>query len=495
MFPKILNIMLKRNLIGYMVKEIFESETKKKSKLIFQTYLDNEDFHKKSTSGNFILLINPYIYDIRYPWIKWNQPLGLLKIGTLLREYGHQVKLLDCLQPNYQGRVRRRKIGEIKRGQYSLNLWNYGLQKNQLINFLKQFKKDPNEIWITCMVSYWWVSAFEITQLCKQLFPKARIVVGGAYPSLFTDHVKEHFNIPNISHGDQITNELHNGFEEDIIIKGGIPQVFDKYPDFTLYNNLPTFAAINAVNKEKLTYRNPYRVVSEIEYVLHDYKIQNFVFFDDNLLVDEGKHIERILDIIMKKDIKVKFWGLHGIDPSEITESIILKMKKGGFHMITLECSQKNTRSDINIYKKAINSIIKAGYKKRSASISCQYYIGRPKEDLGKVMEDILDLHHVVGTVIPVPFVPTPNTCEYKEYYKIIGDDIPLEKLNVNLFPFAEYNGYTISDYFDLIRMTTMLNKKVRRQTFDFLGDNDVAQALQRSVSYYQKSIKTTEMI
>lgn len=464
------------------------SKRVKRSDATVQSRLNNGDFHRTSKTEDVILLINPYIYDVRYPWIKWNQPVGLLKIGTLLKEYGYSPILLDCLQPNARGIVKKRKIGEIKKDPYTLNLWNYGMQKHQLQNALKQINEEPKEIWITCMVCYWWKSAHEIAQICKKHFPKTHIVLGGGYPTFFTDHAREHFGISKICEGERISDHIENGFDEDTIVTGWVPGAFDKYPDFTLYEKPPRFAAINAINEEKSIFRNPNRIVSEIKHMMDTFEIRNFVFFDDNLLFNKGKYLEGILKILAEKNLKTRFWGLHGIDPCEITENIVSKMKEAKFHMITLQCvSQKDGSIDFECYRKATRLVTQKGYRERSSALSCQYYIGKPGEDLEQVVEDILELHHIVGTVIPVPFLPVPGTQQFQECEKLMNGDVQLEDLNVNLFPFAKSNGYSISDYFDLIRMTAMLNKKVRRRSFDFLGTYEVARALRKSIPRYEK--------
>src|SRR5436305_13370700 len=54
-----------------------------------------------------ILLVNPPVEETRYSWVRWNQPLDLLKLGAFLRsEVGCAVELLDCMKPNAKGDVR-----------------------------------------------------------------------------------------------------------------------------------------------------------------------------------------------------------------------------------------------------------------------------------------------------------------------------------------------------------------------------------------------------
>jgi hypothetical protein len=443
--------------------------------------------------GRDILLINPYIYDIRYPWIRWNQPTGLLRISSLLGEYGNDRALLDCLQPDMYGRVRRHRIRQIRRGEYILNLWNYGMQKYQFQSFLKQMKKKPQEIWITCMVGYWWKSVHEIFKMCKNIFPKTNVVLGGSYPTLFTEHAKDEFGILKVCRGENISDKLESGFHEDTIMTGCIPDVFNKQPDFGLYERTPSFASVNVIKSGKSVFRNVESAALEIECLLNEFKIRNFAFYDDNLLFNKGEYFRRVLGALIKRNVNARFWGLHGIDPHEITENTVSRMKEVGFQMISLQCVFEKDRSlDLDCYREAVRMITGQGYRKRSSAISCQYYIGKPRENLEQVIEDILELHHIVGTVIPVPFLPTPGMKEFQYCSKLMKENnMKLEDLNVNLFPFAEFNGCTVSDYFAIIRMTATLNKKLRRTTFDYLGDNEVAQALRRSISFFDERTDT----
>ncbi|MDD5343996.1 MAG: hypothetical protein PHW12_06205, partial [Smithella sp.] len=45
-----------------------------------------------------ILLINPWIHDFA-AYDFWIKPLGLLYLGGLLRQNGHKVHFIDCLDP------------------------------------------------------------------------------------------------------------------------------------------------------------------------------------------------------------------------------------------------------------------------------------------------------------------------------------------------------------------------------------------------------------
>src|SRR5207248_5031893 len=47
---------------------------------------------------------------------------------------------------------------------------------------------EPDEIWISSIMTYWWESTRDVINVCRRVFPKAVIRVGGIYPTLATEH-------------------------------------------------------------------------------------------------------------------------------------------------------------------------------------------------------------------------------------------------------------------------------------------------------------------
>src|SRR5262245_26142507 len=61
---------------------------------------------KQVTRRDRVLLLNPPVEETRYSWVRWNQPLDLLKIASRLRSrVTCQVSLLDCMKPDEGGKV------------------------------------------------------------------------------------------------------------------------------------------------------------------------------------------------------------------------------------------------------------------------------------------------------------------------------------------------------------------------------------------------------
>src|SRR3954469_9141602 len=80
-----------------------------------------------------VLLINPPVYDAQY-WARWSQPAGLLRLASLLKSRGYLVSLIDCMETDVKGNVRktRRKREDgsnwtINRDNVVKQIWHYGI--------------------------------------------------------------------------------------------------------------------------------------------------------------------------------------------------------------------------------------------------------------------------------------------------------------------------------------------------------------------------------
>src|ERR1700752_3975679 len=97
-----------------------------------------------------VLLFNPPVYDTRFPWINWQQPVTLLQLGTLLRHYEGDVRLIDALYFKSDETITRRRARKLTRGDISINYWRYGHLQSRLISqlkFLKQEKWQPDDVY------------------------------------------------------------------------------------------------------------------------------------------------------------------------------------------------------------------------------------------------------------------------------------------------------------------------------------------------------------
>src|SRR6266853_1190060 len=78
------------------------------------------------------LLINPPVYDAQY-WARWSQPAGLLRLATYLKNSGMTVDLIDAMETDSRGFVRKRwrKLNDspvrVVRDDITKIIWHFGL--------------------------------------------------------------------------------------------------------------------------------------------------------------------------------------------------------------------------------------------------------------------------------------------------------------------------------------------------------------------------------
>ena len=415
-----------------------------------------------------VLLINPPVIDTRYPWIKWNQPLDLLKLGTLLRENrGCQVKLFDFLLPNSKGNVPRRhsKIEE-NLDPSELTRWQFGVPWEKFDEYLDLLNNDkwiPDFVWITTLTSFWWQTIPLVADRVKNKLNRPLVVLYGNYAVLETDHAaRTCFNI-------------------DIIVKEHI-NLSPWKTDFTLYGNQNIrFCALDMRSADP---------VSEIAYSVNR-GITHFVFFNENLFSNFDNCLRPILTEIAKKDWDIRIHGICGVQiedfPIEQAELLI------DSHIDELHFDpyyKDNGGLDEFSFIEVMNACERVGYvSKRGSgwestnrySLSAFLWIGRRYENLEELVWNMLKLHQLVGMVIPKPFSPLPGSKDYKILMDKLGNVEP-EDISPHRLPLSVINGISRNEYKDLYRLSALLNYKVRNRTFDFLGNSFLAREIRESI-------------
>src|SRR6266480_3849143 len=147
------------------------------------------------TTPRRILLFNPPVYDTRFPWGRWQQPITLLQLATLLQSNGCQVRLIDALYHKPDEKLTRRRMNVLTRGDVSINYWRFGQLPSELIaqlNALKNENWQPDEVYLEGFTTFWWEGVTEAISLIREKFPETRIILCGAYPSLATEHAAIH---------------------------------------------------------------------------------------------------------------------------------------------------------------------------------------------------------------------------------------------------------------------------------------------------------------
>ena len=461
----------------------------------------NYDISPVRRGSRRALLISPPVYDSQY-WARWSQPAGLLRLATLLKENRYAVDLIDCMETDEKGfvpKTRRRVDGQpvsVRRGDIERRVYHYGLKWDEFEARLRQLEREPDEVWVSSIMTYWWESTRDVITHIRRVFPKAQIIVGGIYPTLAPEHAQEKLGA-------------------DVIFKGEIFAASNRWTDFSLYQTPPTYAiltttrgcpwechycAARALNdgSNKMRKREPEEVLEEIEFKMKHFGIKRFGFYEDNALALRG-HLQRILELILERGHNLDLYAPEGFETRMLTEELLTVMKRAGFKKIHLPFETLKWETNVGwnrrhastaSFDKALQAAIKAGFKPRTAEINAFVLFGLPDDKLEDIMDSVLYVHHEVGSVIPMLFSPVPGTQTYKEHESYLRDEMgwDLQDLNGKFLPFLEanqrrYPGLKASDYLELEKLMYILNNgKFMSRAINLCDDSLASKGFRKAV-------------
>src|SRR4051812_19508993 len=118
-------------------------------------------FKGELTSASRVLLINPPVQERRYHWLRWNQPMELLKLSSWLKvcHPGMDVRIFDFMFPEADGSVPKQKVKETWTGaDEDDQLWHFGQAYEAFDRELRTLAAGgwaPDLILISSLTSYW----------------------------------------------------------------------------------------------------------------------------------------------------------------------------------------------------------------------------------------------------------------------------------------------------------------------------------------------------
>ncbi|GAB4112821.1 MAG: B12-binding domain-containing radical SAM protein [Candidatus Caldatribacteriota bacterium] len=376
-----------------------------------------------------ILLVNPWIYDFT-AYDFWSKPLGLLYLASILRDQGHHINYIDCMDRYNPGLLRlQNKISpkkdefgrgpfykeEITKPEILKNIprrySRYGITEDIFINELKKIKY-PQIVLVTSLMTYWYPGVFRAIALIKEYFPSVPIILGGIYSTLCFEHALQFSQADYIIKGNdwkEIFSHLKNITEHKIQdIKQKHDLDFLPYPDWNLYSCLDyicvltsrgcpfrcTYCASSILNP-KLEFRNALQVAREIEYWYQKKRIRDFVFYDDALLINSGRNFLALLEELINRRLNIRLHTPNGIHARMINEEIAIKMFQAGVETVRLGFETVNPEAQFqtggkvtNIqFKRAVELLLKAGFKRDQ--IGAYLLIGLPGQKEQEIIDSI----------------------------------------------------------------------------------------------------------
>lgn len=515
------------------------------------------------------LLIQPPVYDTQY-YPEWSMPSGLLKVATWLREeLEYETRLVDCLYPSEAGEVKHevrsvvqvcstiewpikdyRAIAHARFGRQRPELpqhhrykFVFGMSLERLEELLTgrdSILEDdvgrwtPDEVWVTSIMTYWWESTRDTLLLMKRLFPKARLRVGGIYPTLAPQHLSTALSAVGLDfelvRGRDLAIEerdrrrvVTNG---DCIVLGEIPSASNVDLDLVLYRQmtrviegaerLPDYAILTtsrgcpfdcsycaqkAYNEGSLKVRiRPARTTfNEIRRKYHELGIRQIAFYEDNFLLEKENIAELLRLLIAHRDEMphLRLYAPEGIEVRLLHQDLefVKLMRDSGFQSVYLPLetmSREVTRawnrrhSHADLFERAIKICQEANFKLHDMEVNAFVLFGMPDEDLNNIVNTLFYAADLVGGLVPMLYTPVPGSIMFEQFEEYLFDEMgfDLQHLNGKLYPFLKYNaerrGITLADYVALESLAFRLNTKTLAQTFRLDAENSVYCSLRR---------------
>ena len=431
-----------------------------------------------------ILLINPWIYDFT-AYDFWSKPLGLLYIASILRQRDCHISYIDCMdrydkdllklyernfpdnKKNGIGSFNKTKINKpmILRD-IPRNYSRYGITEDIFCEKLKKEEK-PDAILVTSIMTYWYPGVFRAIEIIKQQYPDCPVILGGIYATLCYDHavklsgadyVLKSFQLFDLF---QILNKIAQEKGKQELTNNCLSFASFPYPAWDLYEDLDyiclitsrgcpfrcSYCASYLINLA-LEFRNPIDVCEEISHWIEEKGIDNYVFYDDALLINAESHFIPLMQMLKKKNINVKFHTPNALHAGFIDNTVAQLMLENGFNRIWLgfETSdaelQRTTggKIDNSHFKKAVNILLKAGFSNNQI---CAYVlVGLPGQSYKSVLDSI---YFVMDTGIRpylAKYSPIPGTKMYKQAIREYNLNKPVDPLlhNDALMPYNSPN-------------------------------------------------------
>lgn len=440
-----------------------------------------------------ILLINPWIYDFA-AYDFWLKPLGLLYIGSLLRQNNHKIHFIDCLDPYNpamqsisgkkpvrhaygNGKFFRQIIEKPVNLQFvSRNYCRYGINPDIFRRELESLR-DIDVVLITSLMTYWYPGVVEAIKITKEVLPDVPVVLGGKYPTLCYDHAVRYSGADYVISGPgekqifQLMDDLFSEpqlYEPDINDPDTLP-----YPAFDSTGKLDQVPLLTSrgcpfrcsycashIFYDKFRRRDPLKVADEIEYWHKDFNINNFSFYDDALLVKPSEMIIVLLKEVQKRNLSCNFHCPNGLHLREINRDMSRLLFDSGFKTIRfgfetsdfdrqMQTGGKVKNEELN---NAVYHLKNAGYN--SNDIGIYLLCGLPGQKASEVRKSIDFVWECGAKPVLAEYSPIPGTKMWSDAVALSPFDIQGEPLyhNNSLLP-CRNDDFTVEDYEELKKL------------------------------------------
>ncbi|MFH1787952.1 MAG: radical SAM protein [Candidatus Altiarchaeota archaeon] len=421
----------------------------------------SDDFSVLLASPPYIRLFGLRVYPA--------MPLGLLYVGSTLREWGINASVY-CADKSSSRDVKDacafpRNMELYRRGGEYVRALN-SLRHPAWVEFKEKLAKFSPSVLGISATTQTYPSAVKAAEIAKKLDEDVIVVVGGPHPTLMPSETLAEpcFDVVVRGEGEYTMLDCTEAIREGASLSGVLgvsfkdggrqvhnpsrPLIDDinllSYPDRDLlfererYSpdsfggivtsrgcpNKCSYCSCTMQWGNKLRLRTPENVVEEMEHLLEEYGTRNFSFVDDTFNTSK-RRVLKICRLIRDKNLSITWRCL--IRERNIDANMLSKMRDSGcvYACIGVESGSQRLLNrlgrdaDLRKVKKAVNLVKKAGIR-----LNASYMIGVPGETqstLTKTEKLMKELETDVNVELFRPFPGTPIWHDLKQKKKIVS--------------------------------------------------------------------------
>lgn len=261
----------------------------------------------------------------------------------------------------------------------------------RLVNGPQDDGYSPDLIYITSLFTYAWEPVHEVIRFYSKKYKRARIIVGGIYATLCSDHLMETF-------GDRI--EIYKGIMEEIE---------DMLPDYSL---VPQWKASIVFSSRGCIRKCPFCAVPVLEPIFKPKRsIRHLIYpghkkvilWDNNILA--SPYWEDIFNELKELNLDVDF--NQGLDARLLDEKIALKLRGLKIPLFRLAYDTNGVK---NAVKGAIARLKGVGIRGRRILVYCLFNTpGDTPEGFLERIKNLLDWGVVAYPMRFEPLEPGPK--------------------------------------------------------------------------------------
>jgi radical SAM superfamily enzyme YgiQ (UPF0313 family) len=434
----------------------------------------------------FILLVNPWITDFAAHDL-WAKPMGLLILGTMLREGGCGVALIDCMDrhdvfSNGSPELLSGSDGPFGTGKYPKTLipkpatyagvprryHRYGIHPESLMRQVGNLP-TPDLVWVTSHMTYWYPGVFEAIEYLKRSLPTVPIWLGGIYATLCRAHAEAFSGAHRVFAGGiealPAAVEAATGFR---LTNGPCwsPGSLSLSPALDL---LPRLSYAPLLTGLGCPYRCPYCASSILQPLslkrsaraIHDeilrchraFHVSDFAFYDDALLLNADTTLKPALERIVREGLPLRFHTPNAIHARALTPEWCDLLFASGFRTIRLglETMRRDHqvewggKVDSELFVAGVRNLLSAGFASRDVGVYLM--AGLPGQTVEEVRESIRLVHAAGAQPYISEYSPVPGTSLWGEARRVSPFDLAAEPLaHNNTFLACRREDFTLED-------------------------------------------------